>query len=51
MTASQATAKETSVDAALVAFFSELDGIFKLKVEQRTALTAFSMDNVFLLYF
>lgn len=38
---SLAVAKNTGVVAAVAALLSELDGIFTLKEEQRTALRAF----------
>lgn len=48
MTANPADAKEMSVDAALVADLSEMDGTFLLKEEQRMTVKAFfSLDNMF----
>lgn len=49
-TASLAAAKAITVDAAIVAVHSELDGIFALREEQRSALGTFlDANNVFAL--
>lgn len=49
MTASlPAAAEEISEDAATAAVLSELDGVFKLKEEQRNSL--FSTDDIVLFY-
>lgn len=40
-TASLATAMKTGIDAAVAAFLSELDGIFTIKEETKTAKEAF----------
>lgn len=50
MTASLATAIKTSVDAAVAAFISELDGIFTVKEEQKQQRRLSSMENMFSLY-
>lgn len=46
-TARRAAVKEMSVDVAAAAVLPELGGIFTIQEEQRTALNAFSVGNVF----
>lgn len=51
VTATIAGAKETCVNAPVVAVLSELDGVFALKEEQRTALKPFPSRKKNTIYF